>query len=288
MTNPRLEELARRQRNSEKPRETSLKQRKVVVNDKIMFLEEYKFLEELRGMEGAKSLDIKIKEGKITELDFSMLYDPLHIPESIQNLTALKSLSLSGDISEIPKGLCQLKQLKKLGLYSHNASFILPKEFGNLTNLELLYLSRSHLGSLPKSIRNLKKVRVLHLFENRFEVIPEEIGGMSKIEYLDIKKNQIKYLPTSICQLKYLRMLSISNNPLAQLPKGIEKLQSLASLNIRDTLIEELPEELVGMPNLELIFTNEGAKFPKELAGKVYYPSDGSVYRPNGWGFGKK
>ena len=277
-TNPRLEEIARRQM-QDNLREDSLKQRMAVVNDEILLSEEYEFLRELvsqtneaiedvvSGWAGAKGM--KIENGRITEIRFTMAGGVKYIPEGIKYLTSLNCLLLMcGEISDIPKNLP--KEIRTLWLSSNNIQTV-PEEIGELTGLELMNLCGNQLASLPKSARNLKNIWCLELYDNRFEEIPEEIAGMKKLKHLYIQENQIKSLRPSICRLQDLIVLDISNNPIAELPGDIVNLVSLEALHLEGTYLEYLPGELAQMPRLEKIYVNRGVRFPRKLADKVKY-----------------
>jgi Leucine-rich repeat (LRR) protein len=63
----------------------------------------------------------------------------------------------SNQIIEIPKEIGNLSNLQFLCL-SQNQIMELPKEIGNLTNLQSLNLQGSQITELPSSINNLRRV----------------------------------------------------------------------------------------------------------------------------------
>ncbi|MBW2977476.1 leucine-rich repeat domain-containing protein [Candidatus Woesearchaeota archaeon] len=81
-------------------------------------------------------------------------------------------------------GNCCYKIRKYLGIYlieklatqvNNNKFTFLPKEIGNLSSLQSLYLTNNQLTSLPKEFGNLSSLRNLNLMFNKFCSFPQEI-----------------------------------------------------------------------------------------------------------------
>ena len=60
---------------------------------------------------------------------------------------------------------------------SNNQLQSIPKEIGQLTMLQELYLDNNQLQSIPKEIGQLTMLQTLYLDDNRLQSIPKELGG---------------------------------------------------------------------------------------------------------------
>ena len=100
--------------------------------------------------------------------------------------------------------------VKNLDLNSNQLEGVLPKEIGNLTNLQRLDLSNNKLeGVLPKEIGNLTNLQRLYLYNNQLEgVLPKEIGNFTNLEWLYLQNNKLeKEIPKEIQELKCYKRL---------------------------------------------------------------------------------
>ena len=98
------------------------------------------------------------------------------IDDSVLRYKNLKSLTLTfekklhSEIEYIPEVVFKLKSLKTLKIrayFPYGRIKAIPKEIGNLTNLETLSITgNSSINKLPKEITNLKKLKSLDLDGN--------------------------------------------------------------------------------------------------------------------------
>jgi Leucine-rich repeat (LRR) protein len=77
----------------------------------------------------------------------------------------------------------------------------LPKELGQLAQLEELDLAGNQLRELPKELGRLAQVRWLDLSGNQLRALPAELGHLRELDGLDLVKNPPR------------RGLSLDNNP---------------------------------------------------------------------------
>ena len=108
----------------------------------------------------------------------------------------------------------------------------LPKEIGNLKNLETLYLPTNKLKTLPPEIGNLTKLKVLNLNNNQLTTLPPEIGNLTKLRLLALRGNKLTTLPPKIGRLKNLESLYLNGNQLTTLPPEIGNLNKLEGLTL--------------------------------------------------------
>ena len=116
---------------------------------------------------------------ELTELKYLRVFEGEinKLPDGFERLSKLEELSiLSKDIPQFPTAICKLKNLKRLEILC--ASQIiddaeageikplgksimseLPKEIGQLTNLESISINATSIKKLPKEIKGLKKLK---------------------------------------------------------------------------------------------------------------------------------
>ncbi|HEX9991123.1 MAG TPA: COR domain-containing protein [Chloroflexia bacterium] len=120
----------------------------------------------------------------------------------------------------------------------------MPREIGQLTNLQTLNLSSNQLTQLPREIGQLTNLQNLRLNGNQLSQLPPEIGQLTNLRALILGNNQLAQLPPEIGQLANLQELHLGNNQLSQLPPEIGQLTNLESLYLYDntTLLSPPPE----------------------------------------------
>ena len=156
-----------------------------------------------------------------------------------------------------------------LSLANRNLIGGLPKEIGDLTELEYLYLNTNHLtGSLPKELGNLTKLQELRLNDNLLTgSLPKEIGNLTKLQELRLNDNLLTgSLPKEIGNLTELDYLYLNDNLLTGgLPKEIGDLTELDYLYLNDNCFTGgLPSELSKLVDLNRLWLDDNC-----LSGKV-------------------
>ncbi|MFH6994550.1 VWA domain-containing protein [Flavobacterium sp. FlaQc-48] len=160
------------------------------------------------------------------------------IPTSIANLSNLTVISLN--INQLTGGIpfdnANLPNLKTLYLYSNKLNGNISANIGNLQSLETLAVDMNELtGTIPKSIGNLTKLSQFSLNFNQLTgEIPKEIGNASALEYIQISSNKLTgKIPVEIKKLALLNNLHLGNNELSDLiPPEISLLSNLKSFDI--------------------------------------------------------
>ena len=187
-----------------------------------------KFLLDIEKTVGKNTLSSTIftlKNGRIEKLKTTNRAEQL--PESIENLTELIYLNLSGNIiSDLPKSISKLQKLTHVKLIKCNLSHF-PDQLLELKSLTHLDLSRNSLVNLPEFIGSLKSLVSLYLDMNNIGFIPQSTGNLTKLEKLEISHNNLKSIPNSIGNLKNLKVLDLSYNKLTKLPESIGNLKKL-------------------------------------------------------------
>ncbi len=74
-----------------------------------------------------------------------------------------------------------------LGVFAY-----MQDDFGNLTHLVSLDLSKNQLCRLPDSFGNLTSLKKLDLYGNQLTSLPLTFWKLKKLNLLDLKKNQLE------------------------------------------------------------------------------------------------
>ncbi|KAF3436084.1 hypothetical protein FNV43_RR23176 [Rhamnella rubrinervis] len=198
------------------------------------------------------------------------------LPESISNLTTLKSLDVSQNffIGGFPAGLGRAAELTNLNASSNNFSGFLPEDLGNATLLEILDLRGSFFqGSIPKSYKNLQKLKFLGLSGNNLTgLIPPELGELSSLESIIIGYNEFEGgIPVEFGNLTNLRYLDLAVGNLGgQVPAELGRLDHLETVFLYKNDFEGgIPSEIGNMSSLQLLDFSDNmlsGEIPAEVA----------------------
>ena len=151
----------------------------------------------------------------------------------------------------------------------NNLSGPIPAEFGELENLEFLWIFQNRLsGPLPAEFGKLKKLKVALLSGNKLEgPLPPELGDMTSLEDLSLSDNRITgSLPPELGKLRNLEYLGIPDNELTgPIPPELGNMASLKEIFLmRNRLSGSIPPELGKLSNLEMLWL-----FANDLTGPV-------------------
>ena len=182
--------------------------------------------------------------GNIMEiLPYERLYETL-TPEQLQELLRdakrlhWQALDLHRcGLETLPPELCKLPDLRVLDLGNgvwgyedkfngakENAFSALPDSFGNLSNLQTLYLNRTQITTLPDSFGNLSNLQMLDLNFTHITSLPDSFGNLSNLKTLSLRRTPITTLPESFGNLSNLQWLWLDDTPLYnKLPPEIKE-----------------------------------------------------------------
>ena len=247
---------------------------------------------------GAQELDLS------TEWDAKDSERLTELPESLGQLTQLRSLHLSGNrLTALPDSLRQLTRLHRLGL-SGNRLVELPQWLARLQYLRRLDCCDNKLTALPHFPDRLPLLRSLGLRHNQLTSLPEWFGQMRRLDSLDLAGNQLRTVPRSLSQLTRLQWLNLDGNPLnpelaAAYKEGLDSIMCYLAAHV--------PAEVV-LNEAKLILIGEGAVGKSCLLGalrgdpweegrptthgieikpvKVTDSASGTEITLNGWDFG--
>ncbi|KAJ8638834.1 hypothetical protein MRB53_015528 [Persea americana] len=200
------------------------------------------------------------------------------VPNSFSKFSHLQSISLLANLlnGTLPSFFSEVVSLKQLNLsYNPFEPSSIPPEFGNLTQLEVLWLEDCNLvGSIPPTLGNLKNLVDLDLSINSLSgSIPETLTLLSNVVQIELYNNSLSgELPKGMAKMKSLRRFDASMNRLeGEIPEELCELP-LESLNLYENQLEgRLPEKVAESPNLyELRLFGNGLSgtLPQELGRK--------------------
>lgn len=185
------------------------------------------------------------------------------VPVNFWSLSGLQFIQLEKNEfkGSIPSTIS--RNLNELLISGNNFSGEIPKEICELKNLVNLDLSRNKFsGQIPTCITKLRKLQNLELQENEFEgVIPKGVGSWRELNELNISNNKLTgEIPIELGNLPVLTYLSLEDNSLSgEIPIQLTKLR-LNKFNVSNNKLQgKVPtgfdnsyflSSLIGNPNL--------------------------------------
>ncbi|KAB5534044.1 hypothetical protein DKX38_017130 [Salix brachista] len=197
------------------------------------------------------------------------------IPNTFARFQKLEVISLVYNLIDgiIPPFLVNITTLRMLNLsYNPFTPGRIPPEFGNFTNLEILWLSQCNLigeipdslgrlkklkdldlaynnlvGSIPKSLTELTSVVQIELYNNSLTGgLPRGMGKLTELKRFDASMNRLTgWIPDELCQLPLESLNLYENGFTGTLPPGIADSPNLYELRLfQNGLTGELPQNL--------------------------------------------
>ena len=191
------------------------------------------------GVEWASQLtSLVIPDCKVTALPNVMVY--------LSNLT---TLSVNGDLSQIPTFVHNLPNLQELNLTNCKLD-----SFSSLqsTSLRHLKLAHNQITELPSDFSRIPALETLNISFNPIENITS-IGQITNLLQLDISQTPVQYLPSSIGSCSKLTKLMAIKTPIGLLPDELQHCTKLEKLVLMGTQISQWPEALLALVNLKHI-----------------------------------
>ena len=212
---------------------------------------------------------IEIANGDITSIALNGVGMSGTLPNELNNLTALVSISMaSNSITGTIPDLSALQQLGTLNLRNNGFSGNFPSHIGNLSSLVTLNLASSSdptnklTGPLPTSYSSLSNLRSMDISNNDLSAtgsIPTSFSTLGNLEVLDLRNCGINVNSVStggLSGLSLLRRLDLSENhslysPGGQFPDILANLPNLTTLYLENIGFESLPATFNNLLNLE-------------------------------------
>ncbi|MBM3207722.1 MAG: hypothetical protein FJZ57_03845, partial [Chlamydiae bacterium] len=158
----------------------------------------------------------------------------------------LRFLSIQeGNLHHLPDSICDLRVLDRLMIADIPTIENLPDRLGDLTQLEILQITRTEIHSLPESLGNLRNLRHLSCSYSRLRGLPESFGNLERVEEIRLNSNQIENLPQSIGNLRSLNTLILTENRLETIPTTICNLGNLRDMSLNQNQLRDLPNSVI-------------------------------------------
>uniref|UniRef100_A0A0D9XTC3 Receptor kinase-like protein Xa21 n=1 Tax=Leersia perrieri TaxID=77586 RepID=A0A0D9XTC3_9ORYZ len=178
---------------------------------------------------------------------------------ALTNCTKLQLIDLGGNMlgGVLPDSVSNLSSsLSYLSIETNKISGNVPRDIGNLINLEsLLFNNNSLTGSLPSSLTKLKNLHRLNLYNNKLSgSLPLTIGNLTQLTNLDLSHNAFSgTIPNTLGNLTKLFELNLShNNFIGPIPTEIFSIFTLSeALDVSYNNLEgSVPKEIGKLKNI--------------------------------------
>ncbi len=167
----------------------------------------------------------------------------------------------------------------------------IPREIGNLINLQKFYCYNNKMTEIPREIDNLINLQYFDCSYNKITEIPREIGNLINLQTFICSYNQITEIPREIGNLINLKNFNCSNNKITEIPREIGNLINLQLFYCSCNQITEIPREICNCRNLENFHysNNEIEHIPPDITrflnrlhnGQNIYSDTQSVHNHN-------
>ncbi|XP_051125229.1 receptor-like protein kinase HSL1 [Andrographis paniculata] len=213
----------------------------------------------------------------LEHLDLAQNYLTGELPSRLADLPNLKYLDLTGNnfSGNIPASFGAFPRLQVLSLVENLLEGTIPAFLGNISTLKQLNLSYNTFspGRIPPELGNLTKLEVLWLTETSLVgEIPDSLGRLGRLTDLDLAFNALTgTIPSSLTDLTSAVQLELYNNSLSgELPsKGWSNMSALRRLDASmNDLTGQIPAELCELPleSLNLYENNLRGELPESIA----------------------
>ncbi|MEO1654889.1 MAG: leucine-rich repeat domain-containing protein [Bacteroidota bacterium] len=157
---------------------------------------------------------------------YTNLKQAYQVYDRVYRLTIKGTGGYYGKVDEVPLDIDTLLHLQYFQVVNE-ALERLPPRFGNLEELQQLYLGGNQFQALPDTLYNLRNLKRLDVQKNRLLRISDKIGQLIHLEYLYLNDNrELDFLPTEA--FKNLRQLKILNAHNTKIPREqLEKIQEM-------------------------------------------------------------
>jgi Leucine-rich repeat (LRR) protein len=261
-----------------------------ITNDVFLKICNLKNLKELNlyGVKGIDHLPEEIEQLKLRKLRINV--SNLRLPEALNNMISLKSLSISGsETTEFPEFVKYLVNLEELYISDFPISE-LPKEIRYFKELRILEISDTKLKTLGTLISNASKLEELSLsssfeifpdisgcttlnkidlnFNNKITSIPSFIGNLTQLKKLELAATSITIIPDEIKHLKRLEVLIMDESKLTAIPASLYECTQLKEISISRCQVTTLADGIDKLANLEKLnfYDNQVMQLPVGLS----------------------
>ncbi|XP_022720444.1 receptor-like protein kinase HSL1 [Durio zibethinus] len=212
----------------------------------------------------------------LVHLDLSQNLLTGELPHTLADLPNLKYLDLTANniSGDFPESFGRFQKLEVLSLVYNLLDGTIPAFLGNISTLKMLNLSYNPFspGRIPPELGNLTNLEIMWLTEcNLVDGIPDSLGQLEKLTDLDLAINHlVGKIPSSLTELVSIVQIELYNNSLTgELPRGFSNLTHLRLLDASmNQLTGTIPDDLTRLPleSLNLYQNNFEGTLPPSIA----------------------
>ena len=208
---------------------------------------------------------------------------------SIPEMALYESMQ-EDDIIEKGTGKMRIKPMDMISGKINNGLKSLPKEIGNLTNLEQLFIANSEIEELPDEVANLISCTDVELYNcPKMTKFPMALTRMPNVALMNLANNRqwsseevlkgFKGLATGPSREK-IQILYLNENNLEVVPKEIKNMKKLGMIDFTSNRIHTI-EEAWGndIKPVQIYFDNNRlSEFPVDETGVFCYMEDAETF----------
>lgn len=117
--------------------------------------------------------------------------------------------------------LSSLKGVKNIEVIGYETLSEIPKNIGDLSDLESLTIRTRIIDSIPDSLFTISALKHLDLSGNKVKNLSEDISKLENLEYLDVSQNQLESIPDVLSKMTSLEDVIVYNNPLKDINEDL-------------------------------------------------------------------
>jgi hypothetical protein len=166
-------------------------------------------------------------------------------------LAGVRELRMPG-LDEFPNEILSLGETLEFLDLGNGALTSLPKDFGRLRRLRMLFCSGNRFERLPPALGDCAELRLVGFRKTAMRELPGE-SLPPKLRWLTLTNNEISSLPNELGQRPLLQKLMLAGNRLDALPAGLANASALELIRLSANRFESLPPWLAELPGLAWI-----------------------------------
>lgn len=196
------------------------------------------------------------------------------------------------EITAVPLGLGQLKNLKFLDLSFNSISNLPFNIFDNLSLLETLILDSNKLSELP-SFKGLVELHIFSVSNNKLLGLPSTLTCCTKLKSVDASSNNIEEISNEVSwsSLSNIQHFYLNGNRLKEVPSGLTECKRLRDLQLKENPLKDARLRKLAasdrddagnaLMNYLLKISKGKKKLAKTLSNNVITSQDDILLAPN-------
>jgi Leucine-rich repeat (LRR) protein len=117
--------------------------------------------------------------------------------------------------------LSSLVGVKNIQVFGYETPSEIPKNIGDLSDLESLTICTRIIESIPNSLFTISSLKHLDLSGNKINNLSEDVSKLENLEYLNISYNQLESIPDVLSKMTSLEDVIVYDNPLKDINEDL-------------------------------------------------------------------